>query len=100
MNIDVDEVSVRESIRTLAARMAPTPQQSVAPSERFIEDLGYDSLHLMSLINEVFDQLELELPDADDVEQFEGMETVFDLEDLIVRKLMIARSLGEVDHVG
>jgi acyl carrier protein len=79
--------------------MAPTQHHSVASSARFIEDLGYDSLHLMSLINEIFDTLELELPEADDIEQFEGLEAVAQLEDLVIRKLMTARSPAGADHV-
>jgi len=91
---------VREEIRALAGRRAPTQQEPASPEARFIEDLCYDSLHLMSLINEVFDELELELPDVDDIEQFEGMETVAHLEDVIIRRLLATGRLRLAQHVG
>ncbi len=85
----MDETGTRETVRTLAARMAPVPPQGgpLTGETRLIEDLGYDSLHLMMLITEVFDALALEMPGPDDVVQFEGLESVQDAEDLVVRLL-------------
>lgn len=86
----MDEEEVRNKIRTLAGQMAPMAQPAVAPGALLVEQLGYDSLHLMSLVNEVFDVFELDLPDFDDIDQFEGIEMVGQLEEIVLARLAIS----------
>ena len=83
----MDEASVREKIRVLAGRMAPAAQAAAPPGALLIEELGYDSLHLMSLVNEVFDVFELDLPGFDEIERFEGIEAVGHLEEIVLARL-------------
>lgn len=83
----MDEAGIRETIRDLAGSMAPIRRPAALPDAQFLEDLGYDSLHLMSLVTEVFDVFELDLPDVDEIEQLEDIETVGQLEDAVLRRL-------------
>ena len=86
----MDAEEVRNKIRALAGQMAPTAQSAAAPDTLLVEQLGYDSLHLMSLVNEVFDVFELDLPDFDDIDQFEGIEMVGQLEEIVLARLAIS----------
>jgi acyl carrier protein len=86
-----NEVEVRDKIRALAGQMAPTAQPAASPDALLVEQLGYDSLHLMSLVNEVFDVFELDLPDFDDIDQFEGIEMVGQLEEIVLARLVISQ---------
>jgi acyl carrier protein len=87
----MDEASIRSRIRVLAGQMAPEAQAAAAPGALLVEELGYDSLHLMSLINETFDVFELDLPDFDDIDQFEGIEMVRQLEEIVLARLAISQ---------
>ena len=71
---------LRQTVRTLAGALAPTPQGPAAPDSDMIDDLQYDSVSLMELI--VALEQEFELPPLDD-DGFLDVRTVGEVEELI-----------------
>ncbi len=90
----MDDASIRMRIRALAGEMAPEPYASVAPSDRLVEDLGYDSLFIMTLLSAIYDEFDLDLPDFEDFEHLESVETVSHLENVIVRRISVTPATG------
>ena len=93
----MDSTPVREKVRELTGLMAPSPGTAVTPDMSLVDDLGYDSLRLLTLIMEIFDTYELTLPGPGDVVEFDGISTVAQLEQLIVSRTERVAAGGQID---
>jgi acyl carrier protein len=87
----MDEYAMRGRILALSGEWAPEPRDAVLPSDRFVEDLGYDSLSVMALLTEILDEFDLDLPDLTSLEDLERAETVGQLADAVTRQVQQAQ---------
>lgn len=71
-------------VLALVGNMAPQRKETAAPSDRIVEDLGYDSLLFMVLLTEIFDDLGLDLPAPEGFENLERVRTAAQLADEII----------------
>lgn len=84
----MSEEAVRERVRGLAHDMAPIKPAELTSASRLMADLGYDSLGLLELAGLLEQELELPAFSEDDAM---GIETVGDLEQLVLRTLAPVR---------
>ncbi|MEZ5077274.1 MAG: phosphopantetheine-binding protein [Solirubrobacterales bacterium] len=86
---DLEPPAVRARIREVILEMAPIASAEAAASASLTVDLGFDSLRLVELATALEDEFGLAEADEDDVA---GIETVGDVEDLILRLLDESRN--------
>lgn len=74
--------TVRDQVRSLVIDAAPIEVERVAATTTLTDDLGYDSLSLLELVNMLENAFELPtVPDS----EFAEINTVGDVEDLVLR---------------
>lgn len=72
---------ILEGLTELVTEETGLPASDVTPEKSFVEDLGIDSLSMMTIVVNAQDQFDVEIPD-DDVA---GLTTVADAVDYIVK---------------
>jgi acyl carrier protein len=89
----MDAAALRSQVRQVIGTMSPLGKRTAQPSDRLVEDLGYDSLAVIELslqIESRFGVTSLGQDDAGDIA------TVRDVEDLVERLTLAARPAGTV----
>lgn len=86
----MDEAGVRERVRVVILEMAPLRPAAIEGVSKLRGELGYDSLSLLELAGEL--EREFTLPAGDEDES--GVETVADVEGLVLAKLGATRQVS------
>jgi acyl carrier protein len=81
---------ILEGLTELVTEETGLPATDITPEKSFVEDLGIDSLSMMTIVVNAQDQFDVEIPD-DDVA---GLKTVSDAVDYIV-KAQSGASVGQ-----
>ena len=77
----VDQKEIRAKVRTIIGQVAPTPKAAPAPTDRLVDDLGYNSLALMDLAVALEKEFALTSLSEDAAA---SIGTVEDVEDIVV----------------
>jgi acyl carrier protein len=85
------EEAIRRRIKEIVLDLAPNPDAGSADGTRLVEDLEYHSLALLELAFALED--EFDMPPIEE-EEAQGIQTVKDIEDYVVRKLAEESSTG------
>ena len=78
---DYTPQQILEGLTELVTEETGLPAADIAPEKSFVEDLGIDSLSMMTIVVNAQDQFDVEIPD-DDVA---ALKTVADAVDYIVK---------------
>ncbi len=73
--------TLRNDVRRLIGEMSPLGSRTAQPTDRLVEDLGYDSLAVIELSLQLESQFSLKPMSQDDAT---AITTVGDIEDLVV----------------
>ena len=70
-------MSIEEKVVEIIVRELGLDRKEISPEKSFIEDLGLDSLAVMTLAMAIEEEFDVEVPD-DDVEGIKTIQNVFD----------------------
>lgn len=79
----MDRTAIYDKVRTMVAEVLGVQESEINESSRLVDDLGAESLDLLSLLFELEEGFDTEIPEAESA----GLKTVKDVVDWVERFL-------------